>query len=163
MPLNDPHAIPKENYYDRQLLTVEDFTRERDFHIAHRELQTRLLFTPGCLMGLNVQPGTVPSQVQVTPGIAFDGSGQQIILVDSATLNNASLALQSGAFVIDLNNSSYYTIGQQRSWLLTIAYQEQTDPNSPNQLKQVPLLSLVDAAASAPNAAQIPPAQLAVQ
>lgn len=169
MPQNDLQAIPKEQFYDRQLLKVEDFLRERDFHIAHRELQTRLLYSRGCLTGLKVEKGPGQSQVQIAPGVAIDGYGRQIILFDSAKLDNAKpddapVLLQSGKLVIELNNPLYYSVGVDNSWLLTVAFHEETASNSPNQLNQVPIFRLTDAnGPPITDAEQIPLARLSVR
>jgi hypothetical protein len=141
--------ILKEQYSDGQLLGVDDFVRERDFHIQNRELLTRLSYTPGVLTGLAVQTGPGQAQVQVDAGVAIDTQGRQIILADSAKLNNAPIGKQSGKFVIDLNAPQYYSVGALKSWLLLVAFHEEAvgqDPQESSQMKQVPLFTLVDSA-----------------
>jgi hypothetical protein len=162
MPQNDLQAIPKEQFYDRQLLKVEDFLRERDFHIAHRELQTRLLYSRGCLTGLTVEKGPGQSQVQVAPGVAIDGYGRQIILFDSARFDGRRVPEHPGKLVIDLTiNPLYYSVEEDKCWLLTVAFNEETVTD--NQLNQVPLLSLIDATTAQPgDAAHITLARLKV-
>src|SRR6266550_42463 len=157
-------SILKEKFFNNQLLTVEDFNRERDFHIAHRELQTSLLYTPGIVAGLAVEAGPNQSQVTVASGVAIDGSGQQIILVDSAKFEGATVPVPSGNLVIDLNKPSYYVVGQDKSWLLTVAFNEQLVPGTRNQLTQVPLFQLIDATTAQPgDSAQILLAKLTVR
>jgi hypothetical protein len=156
-------SIPKEKFYNNQLLTVEDFNRERDFHIAQRELQTSLLYTPGIVAGLTVEAGPNQSQLTVASGVAIDGSGQQIILVDSAKFEGATVPVPSGSLVIDLNKPSYYVVGQDKSWLLIVAFNEELVPGTRNQLTQVPLFQLIDATTAQPgDSAQIPLAKLTV-
>lgn len=128
--------IPLELYYDNQLLKLDDFQREQNYHIAYRELQTRTLCTAGILQGLTVtNNGT---QIAIAPGIALDDSGQCILLADRATFNGSQIAPQEGGFVIELNEPDYYN----NTWLLTIAFNETAVAGANNQEASSPVLAL---------------------
>lgn len=132
-------SIPKQRYYDQQLLTVEDFQREQNFHVAYRQLQNQLLLKPGILTGLTVQAGVTQGQVQIMPGVAIDNSGRLINLTDSAKFNNASILVQSGQFILDLSEQQYHN----KTWLLILEYNQEEDPNTPNQWKEIPKFVLI--------------------
>ena len=157
-------SVPRQFYYDQQLLKLEDFQREQDYHIALRELQTRLSVTPGIVTGLGVAAGTTATTVKLAGGVAIDAGGRLIMLVDVAVLRVAGAtplerALSAGDFSFDLNDARYYTINQPRTWHLTIAFGEQTV--APNQSQQLPVLQLSETVSTDP--AVIPLADLAVK
>jgi hypothetical protein len=149
-------AIPRQRYYNNQILYAADFQREQAFGLGLRELQTSLFFTPGILSGVGVANGA-PGQVQVSPGAAVDDAGQVILLVDAATLAQAPVPVQNGVFVIDLSPTQY----QGSTWLLTVQFNEVQDPNDASQFQQVPVLAL-SPDGSAPAAGQVPLARLTV-
>jgi Concanavalin A-like lectin/glucanases superfamily len=146
----DLQYISKERYFDQQLLRVEDFQREQAFHIASRELLTRFLYSPGILLGLNVALDKTNGKLQISPGFAIDSLGRQIILVSGASFENSDVALVSGVFTLDLTDKKY----QNKKWLLTIEYFEETASPTETQWKEYPQLSLINAA-SKPSATQI--------
>jgi hypothetical protein len=131
--------IAKQRYYDQQLLKLEDFQREQDFHIDYRQLQNQLLLKPGILAGLTIQQGVTEGQVQITPGVAIDNSGCLINLTDNAKFNNADLLVQSGQFLLDLSNQQYH----DKTWLLTLEYNQEEDPTNLNQWKEIPKFGLI--------------------
>jgi hypothetical protein len=146
--------IPRQRYYDTQLLYAADFDREQQYGTALRQLQTRLLFTPGVLAGLGATGGA-GGRVQVAPGAAVDDSGRVVLLVDRATLDGTELPASSGGFTLDLTAAQYHG----KSWLLTLQFAEQPDPGGAF-FTQVPAFALSDG--SSAGAGQIPLARLAV-
>jgi hypothetical protein len=77
-------SILRETYQKGQILQVADFETEQNFHIQHRNFQTRQLWSPGILVGLEVN--TVDNTVVVATGAAIDENGQHILLAESKTL-----------------------------------------------------------------------------
>ncbi|MDB5267509.1 MAG: hypothetical protein JWP58_549 [Hymenobacter sp.] len=147
----DLKSVPKQRYYDQQLLKVPDFQREQDFHIKSRELQTRFLFTPGIMLGLTATlDDKMPGQLHLEPGLAIDGFGRQIILVASAVLNRSTVMLNDGVFTLDLTDVAY----QGKKWCLTIEYFDEAEPAA-NQWSESPKLNLVDTATGGASAAQL--------
>ncbi|CAD5937262.1 hypothetical protein [Planktothrix agardhii] len=136
--MNSESPIAKQRYYDEQLLTLEDFQREQNFHIANRELQNQLLLKSGILMGLTIQVGPTHGQVQIMPGVAIDNSGRLINLTDSAKFNNANVLRQLGQFLLNLSDQQYYN----KHWLLTLEYNEEEDPTNLSQWKVIPKFKL---------------------
>src|SRR5437763_1129828 len=154
-------AIPRERFYDDQVLYVTDFDREHAFHVLHRELQTRLFYTPGVVTGLAVQPGGAEGQVVITFGVAIDGQGRQIVMADSAKLDGGKLAPQAAGFVISVNDPKYYTAGQQKTWLLVV--EADPNPDASNDLWiENPNFKLLDKAAAKPTVGQVSLAFLTV-
>lgn len=140
----DLKPIPKQQYYDKQLLKLEDFQREQNFHLAHRELQNQLLLNPGILTGLAIQKGVAQGQVQIASGIAVDNLGRLIVLADIAKFNDIELLVQSGQFSLDLSDQKY----GEKKWLLVLEYNEKEDNKEVNathssQLKQIPKFELI--------------------
>src|SRR5215210_8046789 len=88
MPEQDPvkyfeSEIKRLNYYNSQFLVEKDFNDEQLYHKQMRRLHNRALHTWGIVEGLQV--GRVPNEnkVTVSPGIAIDRLGQEIVLTKS--------------------------------------------------------------------------------
>lgn len=154
-------AIPKPQFYNNQLLTVGDFQQESSFHTLHRELQTRLLYTSGILLGLEVTESTgVSGQILLSAGVAIDGNGTQIILVDEAEYKGKPVNAVSGSIPLNLSDASFFS----KSWALLISYNQITNPQ-PNLWTIAPKLELLDATSKAPipTATQVPLATIKVE
>lgn len=78
-------VIIKENYFSGQILQVEDFKTEQEFHAQQRCYQTRQLFSPGVLTGLQVTGKD--KTITVAEGAALDEKGQQILLTTAKILD----------------------------------------------------------------------------
>ncbi len=68
-------------YFDGQLLTAQDFHDEQQYHLEKQRLHNRLLHGAGIVTGLEVG-GVEGTTVQVSPGLAFDSHGREIIVPD---------------------------------------------------------------------------------
>jgi hypothetical protein len=139
----DLQPIPRQRYYDGQLLKLADFQREQDFHRASRELQTQLLFTPGVVVGLNVSAGAATGEISVQPGLAIDDSGRQIILASAGSFGS-DIFLQNGVFTLDLRTDKKI---QSKTCLLVIEYGSEENPPDAGQWNDYPQFSLVDSVA----------------
>lgn len=101
--MSDP--VKRVQYFDHQFLGVADFSDEQHYHLMMRRLHNQLLHTPGIAQGLTVTLSG--SAVTVAGGLAIDGQGREIYLVNPATLDASNLPIPGSAYV-------------------TIAYGEQT-------------------------------------
>ena len=137
-------AIPKEHYFNNQLLQVEDFQRESSYHTLHRELQTRLLYNPGVLLGLVVSDAGSGS-IGLSQGVAIDPNGAQILLVDQASYNSGTITTAGNSFSISLSDASFFS----KSWELIISYNE-TAASTSSTWTVAPELQLLDATSGAP-------------
>jgi len=71
-------AIKRLHYFTGQFLKEPDFTDEQKYHLDMRRRHHQHLHTAGIAYGLEVTAGT--NAVTVTPGMAIDPQGQEIIL-----------------------------------------------------------------------------------
>jgi len=75
------HAFSHPRYFYGQLLQVRHFTAEHDYLNGKNWLLNRYLFGAGVVCGLDVQPDPDhPGSVIVTPGLALDGWGREIVV-----------------------------------------------------------------------------------
>lgn len=72
--------VRRVHYFTGQLLTPEDLQAEQDYHRRMRYLHNRLL-GQGIVDGLEVTAGD-GSTIVVSPGMAVDGLGRELVLVD---------------------------------------------------------------------------------
>lgn len=108
--------IKRLRYFDKQFLKEADFTDEQRYHLEMRRRHNKVMHTPGIADGLDVQK-TAGRTVTVQPGVAIDGSGQEIVQLDPIVLNLDNPAVISPA------------PGPNTDIYVTIAYAEvATDP-----------------------------------
>ena len=83
MPDHDPTALPvkRMNYYQYQFLNVADFTAEQDYHRAMRYRHNRSLHSRGVGEGLDVTPKSNQLAVEISPGLAIDGEGREMVVL----------------------------------------------------------------------------------
>src|SRR5262245_11463195 len=78
--------VKRTNYFDRQFLRAGDFQDEQSYHLDQRRRHNRLLHTPGVAEGLVVSGSNGSTSVTVSPGVAVDANGREIVLSDPNTL-----------------------------------------------------------------------------
>lgn len=79
----DPPHFERNNYYYGKLLTERDFFVEQDYFNKKRWLINRMALGWGVLCGLDLE--TVagdPNRVRVTPGLAIDCCGREILVCE---------------------------------------------------------------------------------
>lgn len=83
-----PSNTKRVRYYDGQMLTAKDFEDEQNYHIEMRYLHNKLLHGSGIVTGLEVEVsrGTSSPSVVISPGLAIDAEGREILLCESTTL-----------------------------------------------------------------------------
>ena len=115
-------SIIEQKYYAGQLLQVEDFNRERDFHIQYRNFGNQQLLSSGVLSGLTVDKSG--SAINVSSGAAIDINGVYILLTA---------------------DKSYAVTSADGDYQFVISHQTIPVPGTNNQLKSDPALSLIAA------------------
>jgi hypothetical protein len=70
----------RNHYFYGKLLDAFHFNLETDYHNAKRWMLNRRVLGYGVVCGLDVQPGPEPNEVTVTPGIAIDRHGRELIV-----------------------------------------------------------------------------------
>jgi hypothetical protein len=125
------------NYFNHQLLRVQDFADEQAYHLGMRRAHNRMLHTPGVAQGLEVDPAG--STLAVHPGVALDGTGREIVLQDGAEVQVPA------------------ELAGKTAWL-TIAYGERTaDPTAEagaagdRRREELAVLNLAETAPSHPD------------
>lgn len=79
--------IERLNFYNGQRLDAHDLRAEQAYHMLVRRWLNRSLFEPGIAEGLEVNPDPDNThQVIVSPGLALDGKGREIILAEEVRL-----------------------------------------------------------------------------
>lgn len=115
-------SIIEQMYYAGQLLQVDDFNRERDFHIQYRNFGNQQLLSSGVLSGLKVDKSG--SAINVSSGAAIDINGAYILLTAE---------------------KSYAVTSADGDYQFVISYKTVPVPGMKNQLKSDPALSLIAA------------------
>lgn len=73
-------APVRQRYFAGRLLTADDFRQEQEYHINARRRLNLALLGAGVVWGLNVSASGDGSGVEVSPGVAIDGHGREIIV-----------------------------------------------------------------------------------
>ncbi len=84
--------ITRLSYYERQFLRVQDFKDEQAYHIGMRRRLNISHHTWGIVTGLEIQQiekegGNGEFEYYVTPGVAIDGYGREIIVLSPVTID----------------------------------------------------------------------------
>jgi hypothetical protein len=70
----------RNNYYFGKLLDVYHFELETNYHNSKRWLVNRRILGYGVVCGLNVEHGPNRNEIVISPGLAIDGWGREIIV-----------------------------------------------------------------------------------
>ena len=82
-----PKPFVRNNYFDGQFLTANDFQDEQDYHIGKQNLHNKFLHGWGVVCGLWVVPSAeYDDRVILTPGVAIDGEGREIVVTKSISV-----------------------------------------------------------------------------
>ena len=92
--------IKRTKYFDQQLLVLDDFKDEQEYHISMRQQHNRVCHTPGVATGLEVVKVS-NDKVRVTAGLAINIIGQEIVL-DADTELSLSGFSQTDAVIITI-------------------------------------------------------------
>ena len=76
--------LERLNYYNGQRLEASDLKLEQDYHIRVRRWLNRSLYSPGIARGLEVREEKGTRNVIISPGLALDAEGHEIILLENA-------------------------------------------------------------------------------
>jgi hypothetical protein len=76
--------LERLNYHNGQRLEASDLKTEQDYFIRVRRWLNKSLYQPGIASGLTVRPEGDTLRVLVSPGLALDAEGREIILLEEA-------------------------------------------------------------------------------
>jgi hypothetical protein len=80
-------SLARLNYFNGQRLEATDLKTEQSYHVDVRRRLTKALFTPGIAAGLEVtKSATSTHGVIISPGVAIDNQGREIILLEAKDL-----------------------------------------------------------------------------
>jgi hypothetical protein len=81
-------ADQRNRYYTGKYMTARDFRDEQEYFLSHHHLHNRLMHGWGIVCGLHVTPhrDDCPNYVVISPGIAIDCCGREIVLHERAVV-----------------------------------------------------------------------------
>jgi len=96
--------LERLNYFNGQRLQAGDFKLEQDYHMRVRRWLNRSLYTAGIAMGLEIYPVAGAPRVRVSPGLAIDPLGREIILLEARevpVMHDIGLGAQfAGSYIV---------------------------------------------------------------
>src|SRR3954453_4861717 len=87
----------RNRYFYGKLLDVHHLEMEQQYFLEMGRLMNRLTLGSGVLCGLRVRAGDDDGTVIVSPGVAVDGAGREIVVTEPVTLDLASLDVEAEA------------------------------------------------------------------
>ena len=80
--------LKRVHYFAGQLIGTEDLQSEQDYHLAKQRRHNLLTLGSGVVSGLNVSvtESAGDSGIQVSPGLAIDALGNEIVIDDPQTI-----------------------------------------------------------------------------
>jgi hypothetical protein len=86
--------LDRLNYFNGQRLEASDLKTEQEYHIRVRRWLNKSLYSPGIARGLEVRAVKNEPAVMVSPGLALDAQGREIILWEEQKVKISSEARQ---------------------------------------------------------------------
>ncbi len=87
----------RNRYFYGKLLDVHHLEMEQRYFLEMGRLVNRLTVGSGVLCGLRVAAGAEPGTVIVSPGVAVDGQGREIVVTEPVTVDLGKLEHDDGA------------------------------------------------------------------
>ena len=126
--------IKRVRYFDGEFLVEDDFIAEQDYHRNMRYRHNKDFHTWGIVTGLEATFTAGGTIVTISPGLAVDSEGKEIVL--------------TGVRTLDFNTSGFEG---EKSYYITIAWNQQgSDPNETGEDKRWLEIPIIDTLAAAP-------------
>jgi hypothetical protein len=100
------YDIKRAHFYENQCLKAEDLQTEQDYHLMMRRLHLAADHTFGIVWGLEIVRNPKSGECHITPGLAIDGFGHEIVVshpvrlqLDELTQNKYSYKNKQGKTV----------------------------------------------------------------
>jgi len=104
-------SAPRRNsYFYGKLMDVPHFQMEQNYLVRQRWLLNRLSLGQGVLCGLNVAPSADGTQVCVTPGVAIDALGREIVVPLNTCVDPWQLTSECGQSSTPLSKQTSHTV-----------------------------------------------------
>jgi hypothetical protein len=112
-----PNSVARLRFFFGQLLTQRDLQGEQRFHLVLQRLMQREAFGTGTVAGLAVgtRAGLPVTSVVVSPGLAMDPGGRELLLEKEVVIDVAEPPLQRGAPFSEQFGSEPATLGELAS------------------------------------------------
>jgi hypothetical protein len=92
--------LERLNYYNGRPLDAADLKTEQEYHIRTRRWLNKSLYTAGIARGLEVREVPGQRHVIVSPGLALDSDGREIILLEETDVEVCSYAGDNESTVV---------------------------------------------------------------
>ena len=101
--------IQRPNYFAGEALLTSDFACEQQYHMDIQSFNNQSLYICGIASGLEVfwDAESSASQVEVSPGMAIDGLGRQIILLQPQVVRLANV-VAGATYFLSINYNQVY-------------------------------------------------------
>jgi hypothetical protein len=93
-------SVKRLNYFHYQFLQEQDFSDEQEYHLSMRRRHNQNYHTWGRVQGLEVMFAPGARKVTISPGMAVDGTGREIIVESNQEVDLQSYAGQSVYLVL---------------------------------------------------------------
>lgn len=92
--------LERLNYYNGRPLDAADLKTEQEYHIRTRRWLNKSLYSAGIARGLEVRKVPGSRTVMVSPGLALDSEGREIILLEDTPVEVCSYAGDNDSTVV---------------------------------------------------------------
>lgn len=108
-------SLTRVHYFDRQFLGAQDFEAEQQYHLAMRRRHNIALHTWGIVAGLELtRDESVEGTFSVSPGMAIDGYGRELILQARFDLDTRAFD-EKGSDTLDVQIEYQFQASDPRS------------------------------------------------
>jgi hypothetical protein len=92
--------LERLNYYNGMAVDAAGFKTEQDYHIRVRRWLNKSLYSAGIASGLEVRAAAMGPNVIVSPGLALDSIGREIILLEETIVEVCSYSGTNASTVV---------------------------------------------------------------
>ena len=139
--------VERLNYYNGQRLEARDFKLEQEYHIRVRRWLNKSLYSAGIASGLEVREEPDTLNVIVSPGLALDADGREILLWEEQRVpvqshsGSSDATVEGNYLVIEYRDEKYGTDNGACSTRGKPDGRESLAWGGPARIRSMPLLS----------------------
>jgi hypothetical protein len=137
--------LDRLNYFNGQRLEATDLRVEQAYHIRVRRQLNQALYTPGIASGLEVSPSANVHAVTVSPGVALDALGREVILLETTEVQVRGLPNTEPSWVY---GNFLYILYEEEEVAATYggctSGKNQLAWGGPTRIRAIPLLAFAD-------------------
>ena len=143
---NTEGPLDRLNYFNGQRLAAKDLRVEQAYHMRVRRQLNQALYTPGIAAGLEVSTSENIHAVIVSPGVALDADGREVILLEDTEVPVRGLPRNNPAWVY--GNFLYIQYEEEETAAINdgcMSGKNQLAWGGPTRIRAVPVLAFADA------------------